>query len=608
MPHIHSTAILLGVSSLEMTSFLVTASLLALLCLSAVVHRQSLERIRRSTKAELAHLLAEMHKHRVEGNFSSSVDFDLDTEIGQIAAEYNLVLDRVRSEISHREEAENKWRGIFENAVEGIFQTSPEGNYLAVNTALAKIYGYSTTTQLQESISDIAGQLYVDPKRRQEFAHLLEESDVITDFESQIRRRDGKVIWISENARAYRGKDGEVLYYEGTVEDITARKRSDRLIHDKEQAESACRAKSDFMAHISQEIQTPLYGIIDTLDLLSTTNLNTHQLHYAEIAKSAAVDLLKTVNNVLDFSKIEAGKMELECIDFDLHCVFQSIPDLFIHQASAKRIKLRTNFGRQIPNFIHGDPERLRQVLINLTANAINFTENGEVSLTAETVTAENASGLNYLRFQVRDTGIGITEERRQNLFHSFSQDESPTTRQYGGTGLGLAICKQLVELMGGQIGVVSQQYVGSTFWFTVPLVNAENINEPFKLSTATSGDRVLDISSLKDRHDKTTTAVSRTLRQFQERVSEHHKLLLFTLGRRDLVSMQVSAQAVKNAATEVDAYQLAELALAVEQAVIADDYDECSELISRMTEVIEACQNEIERLFDSSTNSLPAS
>lgn len=186
MPHDLNSIILLGVSSLEVASFLVTGSLLALLCLSAVVHRRSLERMRLNTKTELAQLLAEMHNHRVEGDFSNSVDFDLDTEIGQIAAEYNLVLDRVRSEISHRNEAESKWRGIFENAVEGIFQTSPVGNYLAVNPALARIYGYSTTTQLQESISDIAGQLYVDPGRRQEFARLLEESDVITDFESQI--------------------------------------------------------------------------------------------------------------------------------------------------------------------------------------------------------------------------------------------------------------------------------------------------------------------------------------------------------------------------------------------------------------------------------------
>jgi Amt family ammonium transporter len=608
MPHNFNSAILLGVSPVELTSFLIVGGLLALLCLSAIAHRRSLERMRRKTTAELDHLLAEMHNHRIDGDFSSSVDFDLDTEIGQIAAEYNLVLDRVRSEISHRNEAESKWRGIFENAVEGIFQTSPEGNYLAVNPALARIYGYSTTSQLQESVSDIAGQLYVDPKRRQEFASLLEESDIITDFESQIRRRDGKVIWISENARAYRDKSGEVLYYEGTVEDITARKRSDRLIQDKEQAESACRAKSDFMAHMSQEIRTPLDGIVSMLDLLSTTQMDAQQLRYIEIARSAASDLLKIVNNVLDFSTIEAGKMELECIDFDFHRVFQSIPEMFIHQAIAKNIKLRANLGRQIPNYIHGDPERLRQVLINLTANAIKFTENGEVSLTAEIVTSENTSGPNYLRFQIRDTGTGITEEQRKKLFLSFTQDEPSTARLYGRTGLGLAICKQLVELMGGQIGVVSQQYVGSTFWFTVPLVNAEDTNEPLERTEATSSEKVIQFPSASDQCTEFTAVASRTLRQFQERVSEHHELLKFTLGRRDMVSLQVSAQALKSAAMEVEANDIARLALNVEQAAKANDYNQCGELISRMTQVIETCQNVIERLFDSPTNSVPVS
>jgi Amt family ammonium transporter len=474
MPHNLNSIALLGVTPLEVTAFFVMASLLFLLCLCAIVHRRSLERIRRNTKAELAQLLADMHNHRVEGDFSSGVDFDLHTEVGQIAAEYNLVLDRVRSEIAQREEAENKWRGIFENAVEGIFQTSPEGNYLAVNPALARIYGYATTNELQASISDIAVQLYVEPKRRQEFARLLEVSDVITDFESQIRHRDGKVIWISENARAYRGSDGKVLYYQGTVEDITARKRSERFMREKEQAEAANRAKSEFLAHMSHEIRTPLNGVIGMLDLMFATELTDRQLRYAEIAKSSANCLLSIINNVLDFSKIEAGRMELECIDFDLHEVLQSIPDMFMHQALEKRIELQRNFGQHTPRFIKGDPERLRQILINLTANAIKFTEHGEVGIIAEFVTSETTSGPNYLRFQVRDTGVGMTEEQRLKLFHSFTQADASTTRKSGGTGLGLAICKQLVELMGGQIGVISQQYVGSTFWFTVPLMGGK--------------------------------------------------------------------------------------------------------------------------------------
>ncbi len=442
---------------------------------------------------ELLDLLSEMHRHRSDGNFAQEVHVEPHTEVGQIAAEYNLVLDKVRGEIENREYAEAKWRSIFENAVEGIFQTTPQGHYLSVNPALARIYGYETTEELQASISDIANQLYIDPLRRRQFAELLEQNDVITDFESQIRRRDGKVIWISENARAQRDAAGNLQYYEGTVEDITERKRSERLIREKEQAEAACRAKSQFLANMSHEIRTPLNGVIGMLDLLFTTSLSDQQRRYSELAKSSADALLSIINDVLDFSKIEAGKLELEQIDFDLHEVLESIPDMFAHRASDKGLELHSHLGHQIPRFVKGDPERLRQVLVNLTANALKFTEHGEVSITTE-LASENDDQHSHVRFQVRDTGIGMNDVQRKRLFNSFTQADISTTRKYGGTGLGLAICKELVELMGGQIGVESQQGVGSTFWFTIPLASADVTAENPDMPALLAGLRTLAV------------------------------------------------------------------------------------------------------------------
>jgi ammonium transporter, Amt family len=420
--------------------------------------------------SELTELLGDMEARWEHGDFSRRLDVRASGEIGQIAAEYNRMLERFDAALRERKAAEQRYRSIFENAVEGIFQTSPEGCYLAANPALARIYGYDSVDELIVGLRDIAGELYVDPSRRADFVRLMEQNDVITDFESQVLRKDRSVIWISENARAQRDENGELLYYEGTVEEITGRKRAEELFREKEAAEAANRAKSQFLANMSHEIRTPLNGVIGMLELLSSSSLTTQQRRYAELAKSSADALLSQINHILDFSKIEAGKLELEHVAFDLRDVLESIPEMFAHRAHAKSLDMHCHILPTTPQFVIGDPERLRQVLVNLVGNALKFTEKGQIVVRTERICRTGASDSPFVRFEIRDTGIGIPADRVAKLFQSFSQVDVSTTRKYGGTGLGLAICRQIVELMGGEIGVASLAGQGSTFWFQVPM------------------------------------------------------------------------------------------------------------------------------------------
>ncbi|MBX3415272.1 MAG: response regulator [Pirellulales bacterium] len=382
---------------------------------------------------------------------------------------------RASQEIYSREEAvealrraEEKYRSIFENAVEGIFQTSSDGQYLSANPALARIYGYDSPDELIAGVNDIERQLYVDPKRRLDFIRLMEQHGRVTSFEAEVYRRDGSVIWISENARVIRDEQGCVLYYEGLVEDISERKAAEQMQRQRDAAEAANRAKSEFLANMSHEIRTPLNGVIGMLDLLLGTTLTPQQARYAHIGKSSADSLLAVINQILDFSKIEAGKIELEQVDFDLHALIEETADMFSQRVAEKGLELACLIPPEVPSFVIGDPERMRQILINLVNNALKFTSQGEVVVRAAVERHEGDEIV--FRCSVTDTGIGIPPDRLDRLFQSFSQVDASTTRKYGGTGLGLAISKRLTELMGGEMGVESQAGQGSTFWFSARL------------------------------------------------------------------------------------------------------------------------------------------
>ncbi|WP_340123829.1 hybrid sensor histidine kinase/response regulator [Methylobacter svalbardensis] len=259
----------------------------------------------------------------------------------------------------------------------------------------------------------------------------------------------------------------------------------------KEQAEAASKAKSQFLANMSHEIRTPMNGVLGMAELLMGTSLTEKQRRFAETVHKSGESLLSIINDILDFSKIEAGRFELESMDFSLHKTVEDVIELFTERAHSKDLELSYRIASEVPESVKGDPMRIRQVLSNLVSNAIKFTGHGEIVVDVSlddnpgaSPQVANATSLR-VRFAVRDTGIGISEDVLPSLFQAFSQADDSTTRKYGGTGLGLAISKQLVELMAGEIGVDTRVGQGATFWFTLPLLAATSLelNQPVESS-----------------------------------------------------------------------------------------------------------------------------
>ncbi|MEB3827987.1 PAS domain S-box protein [Phormidium sp. CCY1219] len=379
-------------------------------------------------------------------------------------------IQAVGRDISDRKQAEQaiekerrQLRQIITNAPVAMAMFDKNMRYMAYSQKWLADYGLENRSILGVSHYEIFPDI---PARWKTIHQQALKGEIISNPEDVFEREDGSRFYLRWAIHPWHTLDGEV----GGIVMVTD--RIDQLVEAREGALEASRLKSQFLANMSHEIRTPMNGVLGMVGLLAKTNLSGEQRDFVQTIQISAENLLTIINDILDFSKLEAGEMQLETVEFDLNRCLEDVADLLAPPAHQKGLELCYSLYPEVPRQLRGDTGRLRQVLMNLIGNSIKFTSTGEVVVQASLHSQTRSSAT--IRFAVRDTGIGIAAQDQHKLFESFSQVDASSTREYGGTGLGLAICKQLVELMGGEIGVESEQGVGSTFWFTATFAKLE--------------------------------------------------------------------------------------------------------------------------------------
>ena len=376
------------------------------------------------------------------------------------------ITDRKATEAALRATQE-RYRHIIENASEIIYRADYRGTFTFANPAAERITGFSSAELLGKHYGDLVEPDFREAAERFYRAQ-FESRAASTYFEFPMITKSGARIWIGQNVRML--ADGErVAGFEAVARDITQRVEMEaELARARDEAIQSARTKSEFLANMSHEIRTPMNGILGMAGLLVATPLAPEQREYAETIRASGESLLAIVNDVLDLAKIEAGKLTVEPTDFDIDDLLEGVTDVFAERAAAKRLRFRTVVYPDVVRRLRGDSLRIRQILLNLVGNALKFTDQGEVNVSV--MQREERDMTVVLWFLVTDSGIGIPAPVQSRLFTPFTQADGSTTRRYGGSGLGLAVSKQLVEAMGGEIGVASVEQQGSTFWFTLPL------------------------------------------------------------------------------------------------------------------------------------------
>lgn len=402
--------------------------------------------------------------------FSSSIqqpDEDLLEMMASIGSQIGQFIERKQAEKELRE-SEEQLQAILDNSPAVIFLKDLRGRYILINRRFETLFHVTRQEVAGQTAHDVFPREMADAFRANDLKVL--EADAPLETEEVVPLDDGPHTYLSIKF-PLRNSAGVSQAICGISTDITERKRMEaQVAAARDTALESARLKAEFLANMSHEIRTPMNAIIGMSGLLLDTNLTGEQREFAETVRSSAEALLALINDILDFSKIEAGKLSFEKMDFDLAGAVEGAVDLLAEAAQAKGIELFSLIYSDVPTQLRGDPGRLRQVLTNLLSNAVKFTDRGEVIVR---VTRESESeGCQVLRFAVSDSGIGVPEEAQRRIFGAFSQADGSTTRRYGGTGLGLAISRQLVEMMGGQIGVESEPGKGSTFWFTAKFEN----------------------------------------------------------------------------------------------------------------------------------------
>jgi PAS domain S-box-containing protein len=378
------------------------------------------------------------------------------------------VLLRIADSVRRRTTAgEISYRAFFDQAVDGIFRTTPDGRYIAVNQALADIYGYDSPRALVGGLTDIGAQLYVEPGRRDAFRALIQTHDTVTNFVSEIYQRSGQRIWISENARAVRDWSGELLCYEGTVEDVTEKFEQERALRSAlRQAEIANKMKAAFLAAMSHELKTPLNAVLGFSEIIRDQVIgpvgNPAYCEYAGDIHKSGARLLAVINDVLDVSRLEGGLLTIESRHENVHDMVDQAVKLARGVTQDAR-KITVDISSDMP-LLDIDPRRLSQAVGNLLANALKFTPaEGAVRVAAR---LEQDGGVVLL---VEDTGIGMAPETIAAALEPFRQLDGTLSRRFEGAGLGLSIAKSLVELHGGGLEIMSAVGVGTTVTLRLP-------------------------------------------------------------------------------------------------------------------------------------------
>ncbi len=394
------------------------------------------------------------------GNYSAELPPVTGDEIGYLVSTFSSMRESLKLN-------EVRLKAVFDHSPDAFVQLDSNGNIIDWNDKAEDIFGYRKSEVMGKNFSIVMP----DNKHglNSGYRSCYQKSENIIGVIREIigQRKDGSLFSLELRTNEINLDEGST--YLVSARDITERRESEsKLLSAMIAANAANAAKSDFLSNMSHEIRTPMNSIIGMTKLALKTHLNAKQHDYLVKIDYSAIHLLNLINDILDFSKIEARKLELEQIDFDLNSLFNSLSGQLAHSAASKQLLLVVDIDVRLTMPLRGDPMRLSQVLLNYTSNAIKFTEKGEITVRAKLLDERNDDV--EIRFEVCDTGIGLSQDEISELFQPFQQADTSTTRKYGGTGLGLAICKQLVELMGGTVGVESQPGQGSVFWFVVRL------------------------------------------------------------------------------------------------------------------------------------------
>ncbi len=459
--------------------------LVMLLLTAALVVLLAVYQARRITRPLIR--LADASMEVAAGKLNQQVEMSVNNEIGKLADAFNHMLQVRQTHEQALEETAQEIQAALDDLAEQKFAldqhaivaiTDVQGTITFANKKFSEISGYGQEELMGQNHRILKSDYHETSFFRDMYRAIA--AGKVWHGEICNKAKDGRLYWVDTTVVPFMGNDNKPQSYISIRTDITLSKQAETMMKEaKEIAEESTRLKSDFLANMSHEIRTPMNGIIGATGLLLDTELNSKQQNFANTTMSSAEALLVLINDILDFSKIEAGKLELETIDFDMQLLAEEVSEILVLKCREKNIEMLLRYVPDTPRYFKGDPGRIRQIILNLLSNAVKFTEVGSVVLTVEVDLDGIDLDKTILRISVQDSGIGIAEDKLSAVFKQFEQADSSTTRHFGGTGLGLAICKQLAELMGGEVGLESELGKGSTFWFTAKLLQSDKkLNE----------------------------------------------------------------------------------------------------------------------------------